>query len=459
MALFRREGRHTAPPAAHQSSVSFSLVRALKTGLRVLFAPFVSYMRWLRESAEPFLPRFYRILSAAHRHRYMDTYRAAFANRERPPLKVARTAVQYFSRISKTEARLAAVMLFGGLIVVGPLFGFLLPSYLPSLGQLIVDPNEYPLSKASSTSLFMPFFLFSIISIIFCHGEERKVMIFCALIFVALLALAISSEYDPSTGLTRFANTVAIGGILNFLYFASYLTVLGVIAQVALAFKERYVARAHPDAATFVTLMRIAADCNQGERYWNNLDFKAKIIGQLDRAANIVDNNLAKQLASLAWDSSNDVKKQWHLIANGIRSKVQWITTPQDSTRQHLVVRLQDFLINFASGNWHALIENETFEPTALRRASTIKRIVSAGRFCLVAVGPIALVLGFQKFVAPLDDPVRSYFIGFSLVWLFVCLLPMDPQWKERLANLKDVVSSMKDAKDLFKPGDAKPPT
>jgi len=66
----------------------------------------------------------------------------------------------------------------------------------------------------------------------------------------------------------------------------------------------------------------------------------------------------------------------------------------------------------------------------------------------------------WDSFVAPLDDPVRSYFIGSSLVWLFVCLLPvMDPQWKERLANLKDAVSSMKDAKDLFKSGDAKPPT
>jgi hypothetical protein len=42
--------------------------------------------------------------------------------------------------------------------------------------------------------------------------------------------------------------------------------------------------------------------CNKGERDWNNLNFRANILGQLDQAANIIGDNLAKQLASLASD-------------------------------------------------------------------------------------------------------------------------------------------------------------
>ncbi|GLR88980.1 hypothetical protein GCM10007857_56930 [Bradyrhizobium iriomotense] len=283
-------------------------------------------------------------------------------------------------------------------------------------------------------------------------------MIFCALGFIAFVVLGISVEYDPSMGIAKFANLVAIGGVLYLLYFASYMTALAAIGRLARVFKERYLARAYPDAATFLAIMNIAADCNKGERDWNNLNFRAGIIGQLDRAANIIENNLAKQLASLASDSSDVVKDQWHQIANGIRSKVQWITTPRDSTRQDMVVRLQAFLINFASGRWYALIENEKFETTTLRNASTAKRIVTAGRSCLLAVAPIALTYGYQRLVAPLGEPVGSYATGFSLLWLFACALPIiDPQWKERLANVKDVVGSVKDAKDLFKSGDAKP--
>ena len=459
MALFRKERRHAGLPSARQSPVSFSLVGALQTGLLLPFTLFVSYVHTLRKSIEPFLPRFYKTYSVAQRRRYKDIYRFAFANRERPTLIVARKAVQYFNRISKTEARLSAVIFFGVLIIAVPLFVFLLPSYLAPLVQVIVSPDEYPLSKASGTSTFTLAFLGSLASVILSHGEERKSLLFCTIVFVAFLVLAIYSEYDPSIGIVRFANTVAIGVVMYLLYFASYLTVIAMIAQLSRVFKERYVARAHPDAATFLAVMRVAADCNKGERDWNNLDFRAKIIGQLDRAANIIDNNLAKQLASLASDSSNEVKEQWHQIASGIRSKVRWITTPQDSTRRDLIVRLQDFLINFALGRWHALIENEKLETTALRRASRVKRIVSAGRSCLLAVTPIALILGCQRFVAPLDPLVGSYATFFSLLWLLVYAIPsMDPQWKERLANMKDLVSSMKDAKDLLKSGDAKPP-
>ena len=457
MALFREETPHGAPPAARQSPGSFSLMRALQAGLRLPLTLFVSYLHTLRKFGEPLLPRTYEAYSAAQRRRYKDLYRTAFANRARPPLKVARKAVQYFNGIAKTDVRLGAVGLFGGLAIAVPLFAFVLPSHLAPLVQVIVNPNDYPLSKASGTSLFSLAFFGGLALVVLSRGEERKSLIFSTLISAVLLALALAAEYDSSVGKVKFINLVAIGSVIKLLYFAAYLTVLTAVAQLARQFKERYMARAYPDAATFVAIMRIAADCNKGERDWNSLDFRANIIGQLDRAADIIDDDLAKQLASMASGSSNVVTAQWHQIANGIRSKVQWITTPQDSTRQDLVVRLQDFLINFASGRWHALIENEKFETTALRKASAVKRIVSAGRSCFLAVAPIALTYGYQRLVAPLGEPVGSYATGFSLLWFFGCALPIiDPRWKERLANLKDVVGSMKDAKDLLKSGDAK---
>lgn len=454
MALFRDERRPTAPPAAPQAPVSFSLLRALKTGLLFPVSLFVSYLHTLQEVSEPFLPRFYKVYVANQRRRYKDMYRVAFANRAKPPLRVARQAVQYFNRIGKAEAWLLAVTTFVFLIIAVPLFVFLLPSWLLPLVQVIVDPSEYPISKATSTSMFTFAFLGTLTLAIFNRGEERRSMIFCALIFFAFLALGIYVEYDPSIGAVRFANIVTIGIILDFLYIALYMTVLATLGRLARAFKDWYLARAYPDAATFLAIMRIAADCNADERNWNNLNFRAKIIGQLDRAANIIDNNLAKQLASSASGSSKVVKDQWHQIADGIRSKVQWITTPQDNTRQDLVVRLQDFLINFASGNWHALIEHEQFDTTALRKASRVKRFVSGARACLLAVAPMALTYGYQRFVGD----VGSYAKSFSLLWFFVCVVPIiDPLWKERLATLKDVVSTMKDAKDLLKSGDAKP--
>jgi hypothetical protein len=419
---------------------------------------FVSYLHTLQELSEPFFLRFYKVYAANQRRRYKDMYRGAFANRARPPLRVARQAVQYFNRLGKAEAWLLALSTFVFLIIAVPLFVFLLPSWLLPLVQVIVDPSKYPISKATGTSMFTFAFLGTLTLAIFFRGEERRSMIFCAVIFFAFLALGISVEYDPSIGVLRFANLVTIGIIIDVLYVALYMTTLAALGRLVRAFREWYLARACPDAATFLAIMRIAADCNAGERNWNNLNFRAKIIGQLDRAANIIDNNLAKQLASSASGSSNVVKDQWHQIADGIRSKVQWITTPQDNTRQNLVARLQDFLINFASGNSHALIEHEQSDTTALRKKTRVKRFVAGARACLLAVAPIVLTLGYQRLVAPLDEPVRSYATVVSLLWLFGCVVPIiDPQWKERVESVKAVISSLKDAKDLLKSGDAKP--
>jgi hypothetical protein len=143
--------------------------------------------------------------------------------------------------------------------------------------------------------------------------------------------------------------------------------------------------------------------------------------------------------------SSSIVKDQFHKIAGGLWSKILWISTPQDNTRQEFIVKLQQFVTNVALGRWDSL---ERQDITFGLKKSWLARILFAVRWSLLEFGPIVLFYSYEHVIGPLNAPLGDYARLVTVVWLIANVISVDPLWKEKLSAVKDLITLKSKSKE-----------
>jgi hypothetical protein len=433
-------------PATDGSPEPSSFVSLVRYSLyipRLIWALFISYLHLLTEMLSIFTPRFWRrqVITEIRAHRRL--YHTAFLGSDQPNLDVFLHGIRLIRVYVLSGTRFKIFNLFLMMLLFSTSFSYFFANS-SSLAEHFVISDSLLVSKVKGSSLLALFLVISPVIIIFSGGVARKAMIFCTILFVTWFPVLAYFDYiqlishNVPISPLKFANAIILGSLILGVSFGSYVIILGISFEALDRLREKYVARRHPDATVFAIMLTLLAECNADIRTWTDFSFKRRAINNLNRAANIIENDIVKKLVSSTAASSSIVKDQFHKIAGGLWNKILWITTPQDNTRHEFILRLRQFLMDFALGRWDALEKQDVIID---RRHSWIRRILSASRWCFLAFAPLVLLFLYENLVEPLSAPLKDYARPFVLGWLMVNLISLDPNWKEKLSGVKDLIS------------------
>jgi hypothetical protein len=316
-----------------------------------------------------------------------------------------------------------------------------------SLADILSISDAGLVSKVHGSSLLGLFLVGCILLSVLTEGIPRNAVIFSAIIFLLLSSSALYSDYThvQSTfgpiSLFRFLNAIAMGSLITLIWFALYGLFLLISVYGIAYLSEKYTGRRHPDAAVFVMILKLLRECNDNQGLWADFAFKRRAIDTLDKAARIIANDMTRKLVRNTSASSIVVKQQLCKIASGLWSKILWITTPRDDTRQEFIRRLQEFLTEFALGRWDALEKQDLAIDFTKPQ---INRVLSALRWCLFASWPLMVVYAYNWFGGPTNPLLNDYAKLAALGWLFVSVITLDPLWKDKLSAVRDLISAIR---------------
>jgi hypothetical protein len=162
----------------------------------------------------------------------------------------------------------------------------------------------------------------------------------------------------------------------------------------------------------------------------------------LDSAATCTENGLFRALSLQYGPSSLIVKSRLEGAGRRLRSYQAWIALPNAGTQQELERELSEFLIvlccrEYDSLPWLAIPEG------ALPRG--VRRVASTLRSLVIAVAPLAILIGAAK-VGVLDSgPISQALVLPSIIWLVAVVFALaDPLLGPHLAAVKDLVTTMR---------------
>lgn len=209
------------------------------------------------------------------------------------------------------------------------------------------------------------------------------------------------------------------------------------LSNFALSFqKQRYNLYLNLHIATH--LAELLSTINSLPKKWGNLNFMRKLMIDLEQIAQLFEDGLPGQLESGDATTDDWMKQQAVQRAAYFRWLKTWVLTPKTDTREQLIARLRNDLINALTGNWDAFEKREV-APTTIRQ-QWYKRFAHAGQQVISGAIPIALVWLVQKPPISLKLPDYANILALGFAGLTI-MMTVDSSFVAKISTLKEIIS------------------
>jgi hypothetical protein len=161
---------------------------------------------------------------------------------------------------------------------------------------------------------------------------------------------------------------------------------------------------------------------------------RSAISSRLRVAARLLEGPMVRMLAGGDRAAEAVVRPPLEAAAARLRQKLAWLATPTIATREELARSLGEALIAAATGHLASLTGSEPFPPSASTAVVWQSRLFVVGRWCVVALGPAA-VLWLSWPLIP--DAARGLAVQFATLCFVVATFSMlDPTGQDKLSSV-----------------------
>ena len=235
-------------------------------------------------------------------------------------------------------------------------------------------------------------------------------------------------------GILSAAETIATAGL--FLVGGLFFVVSRVITPLRIR---------HPDTVIIGILVDLLYELKLRPSRFSDIDFKRRVCGKIENAASYLQDALPQAAGISDTTLDQALREQLGASARHLQEVQMWVILANDKTFDEVCDVITHYIYAVALGQYNLLPVSNSIEP----KSSKVRRSIILIRTFIVALIPIGCIVAVRYAGFSLSPQFTGWAVVVAITWAAITMVStLDPLYKTRLTDVRDLISSIRGRDD-----------